>query len=143
MQQHDKVQQKPWSFTESGLSSKCPDTVLPLDPAKSGREKAVDSARLSRTIIQFKAHAILISNTQSQQAHICKSYKKPCDPCKPHFYIVKLGLLGYTLYFISAQNVLSRNLKNIRIFLSEKFHFLVVKNSVYLNRHVFVKRSSR
>ena len=29
-------------------------------------------------------------------------------------------------------------MKNIRIFLSEKFHFLVVKFSVYLNRHVFV-----
>ena len=28
-------------------------------------------------------------------------------------------------------------MKNIRIFLSEKFHFLVVKFSVYLNRHVF------
>ena len=30
-------------------------------------------------------------------------------------------------------------MKNIRIFLSEIFHFLVVKFSVYLNRHVFVK----
>ena len=29
-------------------------------------------------------------------------------------------------------------MKNIRIFLYEEFHFLVVKNSVYLNRHVFV-----
>ena len=34
--------------------------------------------------------------------------------------------------------VLSRKMKNIRIFLSENFHFLVVKFSVYLNRHVFV-----
>ena len=37
---------------------------------------------------------------------------------------------------------LSRNMKTIRIFhvfyLSENFHFLVVKFSVYLNRHVFV-----
>ena len=33
---------------------------------------------------------------------------------------------------------LSRNMKNIRIFLSENFHFLVVKFSVYLNRRVFV-----
>ena len=32
-------------------------------------------ARLSLTIIQFTAHVILISNTHSQQAHICKSYK--------------------------------------------------------------------
>ena len=38
--------------------------------------------------------------------------------------------------------VLSRNVKTIRFFLSENFHFLVVKFSVYLNRHVFVKCSS-
>ena len=29
-------------------------------------------------------------------------------------------------------------MKNIRVFLSENFIFLVVKFSVYLNRHVFV-----
>ena len=29
-------------------------------------------------------------------------------------------------------------MKNISVFLSENFHFLVVKFSVYLNRHVFV-----
>ena len=29
-------------------------------------------------------------------------------------------------------------MKNIRVFLSENFHFLVVKFSSYLNRHVFV-----
>ena len=29
-------------------------------------------------------------------------------------------------------------MKNIRGFLSENFHFLVIKFSVYLNRHVFV-----
>ena len=34
--------------------------------------------------------------------------------------------------------VLSRSLKNIRIFLSENVLFLGGKNSVYLNRHVFV-----
>ena len=28
-------------------------------------------------------------------------------------------------------------MKNIRIFISENFHFLVVKFSVYLNRHVY------
>ena len=31
-------------------------------------------------------------------------------------------------------------MKNIRVFLSENFHFLVVKFSVYLNRRVFVMR---
>ena len=29
-------------------------------------------------------------------------------------------------------------MKNIRIFLFENFHFLVLKFSVYMNRHVFV-----
>ena len=52
-------------------------TLSSLDPDRSGRESEVDSARLSLTIIQFTAHVILISNTQSQQAHICKSYKSP------------------------------------------------------------------
>ena len=79
--EHDKAQQKSWSSTwsstASGLSSRCPDTVLPLDQARSGRESEVHSARLSLTIIQFTAHVILISNTQSQQAHICKSFKIP------------------------------------------------------------------
>ena len=32
-------------------------------------------------------------------------------------------------------------MKNIRFFLSENFHFLVVKFSVYMNRHVFVMGS--
>ena len=67
------------------------------------------------------------------------------DPLKPHFYIVNLSFQGYTLFFlISAQKhrlwvliraaslrrykrvptiyVLSRNMKNIRIF-SKNFHF--------------------
>ena len=82
------------------------------------------------------------------------------DPHKPHFYIRKLGFTGvYIIFLISAQThrlwvlvrtassrrfkrvptiyILSRNMKNIRIFLSENFHFLVVKFSVFLNRHVF------
>ena len=33
-------------------------------------------------------------------------------------------------------------MKNIRIFLSENFPFLVVKFSIYLNRHVFVMSSN-
>ena len=40
-------------------------------------EKVRLTARLSLAIIQFTAHVILISNTHSQQAHICKSYKSP------------------------------------------------------------------
>ena len=37
--------------------------------------------------------------------------------------------------------VLSRNMKNISEFLSKTFQFLVVKFSIFLNRHVFVMTS--
>ena len=78
------------------------------------------------------------------------------DPLKPHFYIVKLGFTGvYIIFLISAQKhrlwVLVRtaststhNLcfeqkhEQYHNFLSENFHFLVVKFSIYSNRRVFV-----
>ena len=96
-------------------------------------------------------------------AHPCIT--KTClynfDPFKPHFYIVKLGFTGvYIIFLISAQNIdcvyslepprwggsneypqsifLSGNMKNIKIFYLKSFIFLVVKFSIYLNRHVFV-----
>ena len=76
---------------------------------------------------------------------------------KPHFYVVKLGFTGvYIIFLILLKKnidcvyslepprrvptfyVLNINMKNIRIFLSECVPFLVVKISIYLNRHVFV-----
>ena len=45
-------------------------------------------------------------------------------PLKPHFYIVKLGFTG--VYIIFLISVLSRNVKNIRIFI-RKFSFFVGK----------------
>ena len=82
------------------------------------------------------------------------------DPLKPHFYIVKLGFTGvYIIFLISAQNIdfryslepprqggsneysqfmLWAEIWKILEFLFENFQFLVVKFSVYLNRHVFV-----
>ena len=92
---------------------------------------------------------------------ITKTYLYNFDPFKPHFYIVKLGFTGvYIIFLISAQNIdcgyslepprrggsneylqstfLIRNMTNIRIFYLKIFHFLVIKFSVYLNRHVFV-----
>ena len=75
-------------------------------------------------------------------------------PLKPHFYIVKQGFTGvYIIFLISPQKhrlwVLIRTASQsmfwadtwkIYEFLSENFHFLVVKFSVhvYLNRLVFV-----
>ena len=49
--------------------------------------------------------------------------------------LVEAVLKGTTIH------VLSRNMKNIGFFLSENFHCLVVKFSVYLNKHVFVMLS--
>ena len=84
---------------------------------------------------------------------IMKTRLYNCDPLKPHFYIVKLGFTGvYINFLISAPihrlwvltiYVLSRNVKNIRIFLSKNFSFLVVKFSIYLNRRVFVMLGNR
>ena len=75
------------------------------------------------------------------------------DPLKPHFYIVKLGFTGvYVIFLISAQNIDEAVLTNThnlcfeqkcekyQKFLSENFHFLVGKFSIYLNRHVFVMK---
>ena len=81
-------------------------------------------------------------------------------PLKPHFYIhvVKLGYVLFFLFLLKSIDCgyslepprrggsneysqymsSSRNMKNIRIFLSENFQFLVVKFLVYLNRHIFI-----
>ena len=71
------------------------------------------------------------------------------DPLKPNLYIVELGFTGvYITFLISAQKhrlwilvrtayVLSRNMKNIRIFILN-VSFLVVIFSVNWNRRVFV-----
>ena len=81
------------------------------------------------------------------------------DPLKPHFYRVKLGFTGvYIIFLFSAQKhrlwvlvriasagrfqrvptvyVLSRNVKNIRIFNEFLWQW------IYLNRRVFVKLCS-
>ena len=95
--------------------------------------------------------------------NITKTYLYNFDPLKPHFYIVKLGFTGYTLffsYFCSKTQVVgtrknrfveavltgTHNLcfeqkyEKYQNFLCEIFHFLVVKFSIYLNRHVFVMK---
>ena len=86
---------------------------------------------------------------------ITKTYLYNFDPLKPHFYIVKLGLQGYTLLFLFLfKNIdcgyslepprrggsneylqsmhCSRNMKNIRAFLYKIFYILEVKYSIYL-----------
>ena len=92
---------------------------------------------------------------------ITKTYLYNFDPLKPHFYIVKLGFTGvYIIFLISAQNIdcgyslepprrggsneypqsmfWSEIRKKYQNFFLKIFSLLVVKFSVYLNRHVFV-----
>ena len=81
--------------------------------------------------------------------NITKTYLYNFDPLKPHFYIVKLGLQGYTLFFLFLlknidcgyslelprrggsneypQSMFWAEIGKILEFLSEKFEFLVVK----------------
>ena len=70
------------------------------------------------------------------------------DPLKPHFYIVKLGFIGvYIIFLISSENINCGysleppTIYVFRFFFYLFFHFLVVKFSVNLNRHVFVMYS--
>ena len=90
-----------------------------------------------------------------------KTYLYNFDPLKPPFYIVKLGLQGYTLFILfllknidcgyslelprwGGSNEYPQSMfwieiwKISDIFFSENFQFLVVKFSIYLNRHVLV-----
>ena len=77
------------------------------------------------------------------------------DTLKPHFYVEKLGFAGVYINFSYFCSKTSRYLieevltsthnlcfeqkyEKYQNFLSENFHFLVVKFSVYLNKHVFV-----
>ena len=87
---------------------------------------------------------------------ITETYPYNFNPIKPHFYIVKLGFTGvYIIFLISAQKhrlwvlgeailtsthnlCFEQKYEKYQNFLSENFHFLVVKFSVYLNRLVFV-----
>ena len=81
-----------------------------------------------------------------------KTYLYNFDPLRSHIYIVKLGLTGVHIIFLTSAQKHSTHIvltsthnlcfqqkyeKYQNIF-SENFHFLVVKFSVYLNRCVFV-----
>ena len=73
------------------------------------------------------------------------------DPLKPNFYTLKQGFTGVDIIFlISASEVVLTSTHNLcfeqkyekcQNFFIWKFSYLVVKFSVYLNRHVFVMDS--
>ena len=92
--------------------------------------------------------------------NITKTYLYNFNPLKPHFYIVKLGFTGYTLFFlfllknidcvyslepplrggsnVYPQSMFRAEIWKISEFISGNFQFLVVKFSIYLNRLVFI-----
>ena len=101
------------------------------------------------------------SNHPMVQGHITKTCLYNFDPLKPHFYIVKLGFTGvYIIFLISAPNIdcgyslepprrggsneypqymfWAEIRKISEFFLSEKFQFLEMNCSIYLNRCVFI-----
>ena len=54
---------------------------------------------------ELKTSSVLIcksvhTDSQNIRNHITKTYLYNFDPLKPHFYIVKLGLQGYTLFLL-------------------------------------------
>ena len=104
--------------------------------------------------------AKLLHEDNEDSDHITKTCLYNFDPLKPHFFIVKLGFTGVCIIFlISAQNIdcgyslepprrggsneypqsmfWAEICKIYQNFLSENFHFFVVK---FLNRCVFVMR---
>ena len=92
--------------------------------------------------------------------YITKTRLYNFDPLKPHLYIVKLGFTGiYIIFLILLKNIdcgnhltkavlmstqslcLEKKYVKYQNFLSENFPYLVVKFSIYLNRHVFVMKA--
>ena len=105
---------------------------------------------------QAKQRFILVSTWEKDlshgQCHITETCLYNVDPLKPQFYIVKLGFTGVYIIVISAQNAdcgyllelphwgssnkysqsaFWAKIWKISKFLTENFHFLVVKFSVY------------
>ena len=103
--------------------------------------------------------------SKKRPVHITKTCLYNIDPLKPYFYILNWGLNGYKLFFLFLtknidcgyslepprrggsneypQSLFWAEIWKISEFLSENFQFLVVKFSVYLNRHAFVMAQCR
>ena len=120
---------------------------------------------------KFYTHCLLgwclsewwISTCTQAMTDITRTRLYNVDPLEPHFYIVKLGFTGVYIIFLFLlknidrgyslepprrggsngypQSMFWAEIWKILEFLSEKFHFLVVKFSKYLNRLVFVMQS--
>ena len=120
-------------------------------------------------MVPYKLHCCNKKNVNEAETLIIVifmcSITKTClynsDPLKPHFYIVKLGLQGYTLFLLFLlknidcgyslepprrggsneypQSVFEQKCEKYE-FLFENVQFLEMKFSIYLNRRVFGMR---
>ena len=97
---------------------------------------------------QYKRENVIKQIMSEIFLHIMKTC--PCNvyPLEPHFYIAKLGYAGVYLFFLFLlQNidcgvptiyVLSKNKKNIKIFLLKILIFYNFENLYILHEQVFV-----
>ena len=123
-------------------------TLLQVSQLQLFQLKCTDSFLISPEL-QFpgknkKKHFKMSSTekfTQSAKRNIMKTYLYNFDPIEPHFYILKLGFTGvYTIYLISAKKCFEQKYEKYHNFCLKNFQFLVVKFSIYLNRHVFIMK---
>ena len=122
-----------WIKQEINFGNIFKATYCKLELPQEGLQKLCYLYRLSTGFVNYS---------------ITKTYLYDFYPLKPHFYIVKLEFTGvYIIFLISAQQAVLKSTHNLcfeqkyekyQNFLSENFHFLVIKFSVYLNRCVFV-----
>ena len=139
----------------------CLDSKLCNMSSEPRKAETVSSTHYWTTMVHKTAHSLSgpsVSTNRIIKNWRMKTYLYNFDPLKPHLCIVKLGFTGvYIIFLISAQKhrqgkavlMSTHNLcfeqkyEKISEFLSENFHCLVVKFSVYLNRLVFVMRMNR
>ena len=129
-----------------------------MDPDQTDPPGAVWSGPHYLPVCKKRFEKLARIFSRQHQQTITKTYLYNFDPLKPHFYIVKLEFTGvYIIFLISAQihrfgysleppRTSTHNLcfeqkcEKYQNFLSENFHFLMVKFSLYLNRYVFIMR---
>ena len=105
------------------------------------------------TILSRKERSFHERNVPFAKETFLSLYSYIYDLLKPYFYKVKLGFAGVYIFFLfllkhidcgysleprSARLYFEQKYEKYLNFLSEIFHFLMVKFSVYLNRCVFV-----
>ena len=86
---------------------------------------------LQTPVLLYTIHGYVFLSDDIRKTCPCSVY-----PLKPHVYIAKLGYAGVYLFFY----VLSKNIKNIKIFLVKFSIFTAEKNLCILHGQVFVMK---